>query len=143
MVFLCRNALCGEAHTSIQVHADVPSKVDLQVVNEPSSLIIGARDIAIGSIGYIYETEVQIDSNAPDGYALNIQCNGLQDISSIEVTLANGQKQTILPGADAVVHMPASMVNPHTEILKYQFYLQPDASAKTLPWPIGLFAYPL
>jgi hypothetical protein len=129
-----------DAHTTITVGATVRAVARLELTQVPGALEISARDVAQGFIDVPETTQVSIDSNSAQGFALEF-LTVAPLFSAMSVHGLDGE--AALGAEGGMVVQRWQHAHPVNLALRYRFMLAPGLAAGTYPWPIRLSVRPL
>ena len=123
------------AEAKLSVTATLMKRASLQVIEQPTAVVITAADIAKGYVDLPTATQVAIKSNSSRGYMLEFGSQG-DFLRQIMVTgLANEVQMS--PAGGFIVQPPTSTgVTRVTLNLGFRFVLAESVQAGTYAWPM-------
>lgn len=142
-VLLSLAALPAEAaQANLVVSARVLKHARLSLLTQPSSLVITAGDIGRGYVDVATPTQLAIQSNSPDGYAIEFTATG-DFVRQISVVGLGGEIQ-LSPAGGVVIFAPTAH-GVATVALRLGFRFALDAAVKpgTYAWPMQMSMTPL
>jgi hypothetical protein len=132
----------ARADTKVTVSATILKRASLQVLAQPSSVLVTAADIARGYVDVPAASQVAVRSNAPAGYLLEFASQG----DFMRQILVRGLETDVqLSPAGGMVSQRAAGkgVTKATLALGYRFLLSESAQEGTYAWPMRLSVVPL
>lgn len=121
---------------TVMVSAVVARYAHIQL-DQPSGINVSAQDVARGYVDVERSVQVQVRSNAPDGYTLAFEC----DCGSIRQAQVQGLAGALQFGAATAYTMrPAAGLGMWVDRmnLRFRFLLASDTAPGMLPWPVRI-----
>ena len=134
--------LSAQADTKLTVTATILKRASLQVLAQPSSVLVTAADLARGYVDVPAASQVAVRSNAPAGYLLEFASQG----NFMRQILVRGLETEVQlsPAGGMVSQRAASKgVTKSTLALGFRFFLSESAQEGTYAWPMRLSVVPL
>jgi hypothetical protein len=134
--------LSAQAETKLTVSATILKRASLQVLAQPSSVLVTAADLARGYVDVPTASQVAVRSNAPAGYLLEFASQG--DFMR-QIVVRGLETDVQLSPAGGMVSQRASGkgVTKTTLALGFRFLLSESAQEGTYAWPMRLSVVPL
>lgn len=126
----------------LSVFATVAKHASLQVLAQPSSVLVTAADIARGYVDVVSPAELAVQSNTSSGYSLIFESQG----EFLRQTLVKGLGAEVQLGASggAVTYRPSGRgMSKTVHSLKFRFLLSDSAQQGLYVWPLSLSVVPL
>jgi hypothetical protein len=127
--------------TTLKVSATILKRASLQVLAQPSTVVITADDIARGYID-VSQVEVAISNNSLQGYMLVFDCHA----EFVRQTRVRGLDREVQLGADGGAVVQTANGQGVTNMvldLVFRFELAASARQGVYPWPMELSVTPL
>jgi hypothetical protein len=134
------SALAKDARTSFTVGASVRAVARFELTQVPATLEISVRDAAQGFVDVPETTQLSIDSNSAQGFALEF-LTVAPLFSAMSVQGLDGEAALSAEGGTVVQRWQHA--HPVNLSLRYRFMLTPGLSAGTYPWPVRISVRPL
>jgi hypothetical protein len=128
--------------TKLMVTATVTKHASLQVLAQPSSVVVTAADLARGYVDVPGTSQVAIQSNTVGGYMLEFASQG-DFMRQILVKGLGGVVQLSPEGGLVTQNAASTGVTKTTLALGFRFLLSESAQAGTYAWPMRLSVIPL
>lgn len=134
--------LPAQADTRLTVSATILKRASLQVLAQPSSVLVTAADVARGYVDVPAAAQVAVRSNAPAGYLLEFASQG--DFMR-EIVVRGLETDVQLSPAGGMVSQRGTGkgVTKTTLALGFRFLLSESAQEGTYAWPMRLSVVPL
>lgn len=126
----------------LAVRATIAKRATLQVLAQPSSVVITEQDIARGYVQVPGRAQVSIRSNSPAGYML-VFASESDFVRHIRVSGLGHDVQIGAGGGVVPQRGAAQGVTQATLELGFRFELAPDARQGTFAWPVQLSVTPI
>ena len=139
-MLLAGSAHAAQSRTQMGVNATVLPVARVQVTSAPADLQISAEDLRRGYVDVLQPTSLVINSNSPDGFALD-----LMTLSPLVAALVvNGLESDQVLGAEGGKliqrwQRPQAM----RVMLRFRLLLTPGLGAGRYAWPVKLGVRPL
>jgi hypothetical protein len=119
------------ASAQMRVSAVVRPYLRMQVVSQPHTIDVSARDIARGYVDVPIPVQLAVESNSRDGCTIVFARNG----DFVREAQVRGLGQELQVAQEGFMHWTP---NARRETLQFQFRLQlaPQVSPGQYPWPI-------
>ena len=137
--------LAGSAHatqsrTQMGVYATVLPMARMQVTSAPADIQISAEDLRRGYLDVLQPTALVVNSNSPDGFALDLMTLS----PMVSALIVNGLESDQILGAEGGTliqrwQRPQSM----RVMLRFRLLLVPGLNAGRYGWPVKLGVRPL
>lgn len=129
------SAVAGGSEVKMRVSATVLGKASLQVMSQPSMVVVTQADIARGYVDVAAPSQIAIESNSRSGYVLEFANDG----DFMRQILVKGLASDVqLSPSGGTVVQPTSGVTKTTLALGYRFVLAQSTQQGTYPWPVRL-----
>lgn len=134
--------IAGSNEATLTVSATVLKHASLRVLDQPSSVVVTAADIARGHVDGPAAMQVAIQNNSAGGYLLEFASQG--DFMR-QILVSGLAHETQLSPAGGVIAQPSTGygVTRATLGLGFRFVLSESARPGTYPWPVRLSVTPL
>ncbi len=126
----------------LSISATVIKHASLQVLAQPTSVVVTAADIARGYVDVTSPAQVAVQSNTASGYLLIFESQG----EFMRQTLVKGLGTEVLLGTSGggVTHRPlARGMSKTVHDLEFRFLLSNSAQQGLYAWPFSLSVMPL
>lgn len=144
LAWLCAPLIAAAAGggTQLGVTATVVKRASLQVLTQPSSVVVTAADIARGYVDGPAPAQVTIQNNSLGGYMLLFSSEG--DFFRQVVVKGLGQDMQLGPSGGMVTQGAGGGGMRKTTLdLVFRFFLSSSARQGSYPWPVHLSVTPL
>lgn len=134
------NAAAGP-NSTVAVTATVLNYTHIRVLTQPESVVITEDDAALGYVDVPAASQVEINSNSPDGYMLVFESQS----DFVRATLVRGLGDEVrLDATGGVVAQPSSGPGrvKTTVALGFRFVLERDARPGIYAWPMQMSIMP-
>lgn len=135
------SAAASGPEAKLLVTATVLKRASLQVLNQPSSVVVTAADIARGYVDVPAPAQVAISSNTSQGYVLEFASQG-DFMRQILVRGLGTDVQLSPAGGTVVQNSTGAGVIRTTLSLGFRFFLSDTARQGTYAWPMRLSVLP-
>jgi len=135
-------AMAGSNEAKLMVSATVLSHVSLQVLSQPTSVVVTAADLARGYVDVPSPAQMAVKSNTQDGYMLMFESQG----DFLRQTVVKGLGADVQLGASGggVAQRSAGRGMSKTLLdIGYRFVLSESARQGVYAWPMRLSIMPL
>ena len=131
----------AEQTVKLTVTATILKHASIQVLSQPTSVVVTAADIARGYVDVPTPTQVAVRNNS-DGYMLDVASQG--DFMRQMVVSGLGGEVQISPAGGLITQRTSSRgVSTTTVALAFRFLLSETAQQGTYAWPVRLAVAPL
>jgi hypothetical protein len=135
-------AAAGSSEIKMTVSATILKRATLQVVEQPSSVVVTAADVARGYVDVLQTAQLAVKSNSSAGYMLVFSSHS----EFVRQTRVRGLGNEVQLGASGgvVPQTGASQGITHaSHALGFRFELTESARQGTYPWPVQVSVVPM
>jgi hypothetical protein len=134
--------MAGDTQAKLAVTATILKRASLKVLDQPSSVVVTAIDIARGYVDVPMPAQVAIHCNSLSGYLLEFASHG-DFMRQILVKGLTSDVQLSPSGGSVAQLSTGSGVTRTTLALGFRFLLAESTRQGTYPWPMQLSVTPL
>lgn len=132
----------AEGSARVGVSATVLKYTNVHVLKQPASVVITAGDTARGYVDVPAASQIEIDSNNPDGYMLVFESQS-EIVSQTRVQGLSGEVRLGPAGGMVMQATPGMGRVKNTVSLGFRFELDQNARPGIYAWPMQLSVMPL